>query len=162
MHKQALSIYVVKAVLDEDVGRPQWHVKRWTQPPVLLPRDLISQVISTTSGDVEVYMPYEATRDRNVWMWAHAEIRRLHPKPTDLETLDTLTLAEQFRLGLDMALEYVEIAEDGRGHNERSHYLSRCLRQIGRIISNPVCSTASLNSGAPASFDSKGEQDEQA
>lgn len=161
MYQQGPSIYLVEAIPGEDGGK-KWRIRRWQEHPALIPLFLIGYTESTAAGDVKVYMPYEATRDRTVRMWAHAEIRRLHPKPTDLETLDTLTLAEQFRLGLDMALEYVEIAEDGRGHNDRSHYLARCLRQIGRITSNPVCSTASLNSGAPASFDSKGEQDEQA
>ncbi|MBK8034684.1 MAG: hypothetical protein IPK17_35315 [Chloroflexi bacterium] len=107
-------------------------------------------------------MPYGASRDREVLLWAFAEVKRLHPPPTDLERLNTLPLAEQFRLALNLALEYVQLAEDGRGHNDRSRYLARCLRQIASTFPNPVGSTAASgeSSDEQAVIDASGDQDE--
>jgi hypothetical protein len=140
-----------------------WQVRRWQQHPVLLPRGLVRRTVSTAAGDVAVYLPDEVRRNREVLYQVFAEVQQLHPKPDDLNTLNMLTRTEQLRRALDMALEYVELAEDGRGHNERSHHLARCLRHISNITSNPVGSTADaddLSSDAQAAFDSQGGQDE--
>lgn len=153
------SIYVVEALLTEE----RWQVRQWQQPSALLPLGLILHTVSTEAGDVELHMPYGASRDRDVLLWAFAEIKRLHPPPSDLERLNTLPLAEQFRLALNLALEYIQLAEDGRGHNDRSRYLARCLRQIASTIPNTVGSTAASGAGSSdeqAVIDASGDQDE--
>jgi hypothetical protein len=157
MKQEKSSIYVVETLPTEE----RWQVSRWQQPSALFPLGLILHTVSTEAGDVELHMPYGASRNRDVLLWAFAEVKRLHPPPTDLETLNSLPLAEQLRLSLDLALEYVQLAEDGRGHNDRSRYLARCLRQIASIIPNPVVSTAASGEGASdrAVVDS-GDQDE--
>ncbi len=157
MKQENSLIYVVEALPTEE----RWQVRRWQQPSALLPLGLILHTVSTEAGDVELHMPYGASRDRDVLLWAFAEVKRLHPLPTDLERLNTLPLAEQFRLSLDLALEYIQLAEDGRGHNDRSHYLARCLRQIASTRPNSVGSTAASGESAldQAVIDS-GEQDE--
>ncbi|NUQ05805.1 MAG: hypothetical protein HUU31_18080 [Anaerolineae bacterium] len=158
MKQEKSSIYVVEALPDQ-VG---WHVRRWQQPSALLPLGLILHTVSTEAGDVELHMPYGASRDRDVLLWAFAEVKWLHPPPTDLATLDTLPLTDQLRLTLDLALEYIQLAENGRGHNDRSRYLARCLRQVASITPNPVGSTAESDerlSGTSVVVDS-GDQDE--
>jgi len=146
--KQNLSIYVVEPLSNELASGAQWQVVAWKQHRALLPLGLVKQIVSTEAGDVELHMPYMPSRDRDVVLWTFSEVRRLHPPPTDLETPDTLTTAEQFRLTLKLALEYIEIAEDGRGHNDRSRYLARCLRQIASITPNSVGSTAKPDDGS--------------
>jgi hypothetical protein len=124
-------IYVVEALPDPGSAPSEvWQVALWEQHPALLPVGLEKQVVSTEAGDADLLMPWFASRDRSVVIWAFAEVRRMHPKATDLDALDTLSLADQLTLTLDLALEYVGLAEEGRGHNERSHYLARALRQI--------------------------------
>ena len=157
MKQENSSIYVVEALPTEE----RWQVRRWQQPSALLPLGLILHTVSTEAGDVELHMPYGASRDRDVLLWAFAEVKRLHPPPTDLETLTSLSLTEQFRLALTLALEYVQLAEDGRGHNDRSRYLARCLRQITSIIPNTVGSTAaSRESASDQAVVDSGDQDE--
>jgi hypothetical protein len=157
MKQEKSSIYVVEALPTEE----RWQVRRWQQPSALLPLGLILHTVSTEAGDVELHMPYGASRDREVLLWAFAEVKRLHLPPTDLETLNSLPLAEQLRLSLDLALEYIQLAEDGRGHNDRSRYLARCLRQIVSTLPNSVGSTAASGESAldQAVVDS-GDQDE--
>jgi hypothetical protein len=36
---------------------------------------------------------------------------------------------------VEMSLEYIALAEDGRGHNARSHYLAQQLRKINQHLS---------------------------
>ena len=157
MKQEQLSIYVVEAISTEE----RWQVRRWQQHSALLPLGLILHTVSTEAGDVELHMPYGASRDREVLLWAFAEVKRLHPPPTDLETLTSLSLTEQFQLALTLALEYIQLAEDGRGHNDRSRYLARCLRQIVSTLPNSVGSTAASGESAldQAVVDS-GDQDE--
>lgn len=153
------SIYVVEALPTEE----RWQVRRWQQHSALLPLGLTLHTVSTEAGDVDLYLPSAASRDRDALLWAFAEVKRLHPPPTDLERLNTLPLVEQFRLSLNLALEYIQLAEDGRGHNDRSRYLARCLRQIASVTTNSVGSTAKSgeeSSGAKAVFNTSGEQDE--
>jgi len=159
MKQDKLSIYVVEALPTKE----QWQVSRWQQHPMLPPVGLIHYSVNTEAGDVELYLPYAASSNRSVLLWSLAEVKRLHPQPTDLELLDTLPLAEHLRLSLDLALEYIQLAEDGRGHNDRSRYLARCLRQIRSVTPNPVGSTAKFegsSSDAKAVVDSSGDQDE--
>ena len=35
---------------------------------------------------------------------------------------------------LQLSLEYIALAEDGRGHNARSHYLAQQLRKINQHL----------------------------
>ena len=157
MKQENSSIYVVEALPTEE----RWQVRQWRQPSALLPLDLILHTVSTEAGDVELHMPYGASGDRDTLLWAFAEVKRLHPPPTDLETLTSLPLIEQFRLSLDLALEYVQLAEDGRGHNDRSRYLARCLRQIASTLPNSVGSTAtSRESASDQAVVDSGDQDE--
>lgn len=144
MKQENSPIYVVEAIPNQE----GWQVRRWQQPSVLLPLGLILHTVSTEAGDVELHMPYGASRDRDALLWAFAEVKRMHPPPTDLERLNRFTSAEQFRMTLNLALEYVQLAEDGRGHCVRSRYLARCLRQIASITSNPVGSTAESDAGS--------------
>ncbi len=157
MKQESLSIYVVEALPTEE----RWQVRRWQRSSALLPLGLILHTVSTEAGDVEMHIPYGASRDRDVLLWAFAEVKRLHPAPTDLETLNSLPLVEQFRLSLELALEYIQLAEDGRGHNDRSRYLARCLRQIASTLPNSVGSTAASGESLDeqAVVDS-GDQDE--
>lgn len=157
MKQENSLIYVVEALPTEE----RWRVRRWQQHSALLPLGLILHTVSTEAGDVELHMPYGASRDRDVLLWAFAEVKRLHPPPTNLERLNTFPMAEQFRLALELALEYIQLAEDGRGHNDRSRYLARCLRQIASIIPNSVGSTAASGESLDeqAVVDS-GDQDE--
>jgi hypothetical protein len=132
--------YVVEALPDPGSAPPEaWRVVLWNQHPALLPVGLEKLVVSTEAGDADVYMPWFASRHRSVVIWAFAEVRRLHPKATDLDALDALSLADRLALTLDFALKYVQLAEEGRGHNERSHYLARALREIaGRVSEGSV------------------------
>ena len=157
MKQENSLIYVVEALPTEE----PWRVRRWQQPSALLPLGLILHTVSTEAGDVELHMPYGASRDRDVLLWAFAEVKRLHPPPTDMQRLRSLSVAEQLRLSLDLALEYVQLAEDGRGHNDRSRYLARCLRQIACMLPNSVGSTVASYEGVSdqAVVDS-GDQDE--
>ncbi|MBK9750892.1 MAG: hypothetical protein IPO91_29580 [Chloroflexi bacterium] len=158
MKQENSSIYVVEAFPAEE----RWQVRRWQQHSALLPLGLILHTVSTEAGDVELHMPYGASRDRDVLLWAFAEVKRLHPPPTELETLTSFPLTEQFQLALTLALEYIQLAEDGRGHNDRSHYLARCLRQIA-TTTNQVGSTAVSDeklSGTSTVIDALGDQDE--
>jgi len=149
MNHKLRPIYVVEALSDKGKDATEaWQVVAWKQHRALLPLGLVKHIVNTEAGDVELHTPYMPSRDRMCVMWAFAEVRRLHPPPTDLETRDTLTPGEQLRLTLKLALEYVEIAEDGRGHNDRSRYLARCLRQIASITPNSVGSTAESDEGS--------------
>lgn len=147
MKQKLHSIYVVEALPDPGSAPSEaWRVVLWEQHPALLPHRLEKLVVSTEAGDTELHMPWFASRNRSVVIWAFAEVRRLHPKATDLDALDTLSLADQLTLTLDLALEYVGLAEEGRGHNERSHYLARALRQIS-AENTSVCPSAPTTDG---------------
>jgi hypothetical protein len=39
---------------------------------------------------------------------------------------------------LQMSLEYIALAEDGRGHNARSRYLARQLREIQQYMAQRI------------------------
>jgi len=148
MNHKLRPIYVVEPLPNELASGAQWQVVAWKQHRALLPLGLVKHIVSTEAGDVELHMPYMPSRDRTCVMWAFAEVRRIHSEATDLDALDTLSLSEKHALTLRLALEYVELAEDGRGHNDRSRYLARCLRQIASITPNSVGSTAKLDDGS--------------
>lgn len=108
-------------------------VQRWEEHPALLPTHLEVRRVSTAAGDVELRIPFTMSRNLTQMGKVFREVERLHPKPDDLERIDQMTSEEQLNVALEMALEYIELAEGGRGHNARSRYLARCLRHIQQI-----------------------------
>ncbi len=133
--KKPLPIYVVKPVSDaESEAAGGWEVRRWDEHPALVPLGLEVYTVSTAAGDVKLHLPYLFSRDPAQVGWAFRQVERLHPKPQDMERLEALSQAERVQLALNMALEYIALAEDGRGHNDRSRYLARCIRELKSAI----------------------------
>jgi hypothetical protein len=143
MQSQLRPIYIAEAVSEETEG---WRIVRWEQHPALLPLGLVRHIVSTEAGDVELHMPFVPTLERRRLYAAFGQVRGLHPKPTDLESLDEMSRDQLLTLVLRFALEYVGLAENGRGHNDRSRYLARCLRRIESVThQDVVCPTAVLD-----------------
>lgn len=133
--KKPLPIYVVKPVFDaENEAAGAWEVQRWEEHPALVPFGLEVYTVSTAAGDMKLHLPYVFSRDPAQVGWAFRQVERLHPKPQDMERLESLSQVERVQLALDMTLEYIALAEDGRGHNDRSRYLARCIRQLKAAI----------------------------
>jgi hypothetical protein len=136
MQKKPLAIYVVKPLSGLDSERTgEWRVERWDDHPALFPRGLVVHIVSTAAGDVELHIPYPISRDSTRLGWAFNEVEKLHPKPDDMDWVEALPTSKMLLLTLKLALEYVELAEDGRGHNARSRYLARCIRHLEYINS---------------------------
>ena len=134
MQKKPLAIYVVKPFsgLDSEASG-EWQVERWEDHPALFPRGLVVHTVSTAAGDVELHIPYPISRDSSRLGWAFNEVEKLHPRPDNLDRIALLSASERLELALEFALEYVELAEEGRGHNARSRYLARCIRCLKDI-----------------------------
>lgn len=134
MHKQPLAIYVVKPLSGlEGGGFGEWRVERWDDHPALFPRGLVVHTVSTAAGDVELHIPYPISRESGRLAWAVSEVEKLHPKPRDMEWVEALPSTQMLLLTLNLALAYIELAEDGRGHNARSRYLAQCIRHLHYI-----------------------------
>ncbi len=134
MQKKPLAIYVVKpfsGLNDEASG--EWQVESWEDHPALFPRGLVVHTVSTAAGDVELHIPYPISRDSSRLGWAFNEVEKLHPRPDDLGRIAVLSASERLALALEFALEYVELAEEGHGHNARSRYLAHCIRHLKDI-----------------------------
>lgn len=143
MQTQSRPIYIAEQT---SVGVEQWRIVRWDQHPALLPLGLEKHVVSTEAGDVELHMPFVPMLERQRLYAAFDQVSRLHPKPTDFEALEAMSRDQLLTLALRFALEYVGLAEDGRGHNDRSRYIARCLRRIGSLTHQDlVCPTAALD-----------------
>lgn len=143
MSQQSRPIYTAEAASE---GVEGWRIKRWEQHPALLPRGLERHIVSTDAGDVELHMPFVPSLERMRLYAAFDQVARLYPRPTELEALETMSRDERLTLALRFALEYVGLAEDGCGHNERSRYLARCLHRIESLTcQNTVCPTAALD-----------------
>ncbi len=143
MQPQSRPIYIAEEISEETEG---WRIVRWDQHPALLPLGLVRHIVSTEAGDVELHMPFVPTLERKRLSAAFDQVSRLHPKPTDLEALEVMSRDELLTLALRFALEYVGLAEDGRGHNDRSRYLARYLRRIESLTHQDlVCPTAALH-----------------
>jgi len=143
MQPQSRPIYVAEEISEET---EQWRLARWEQHPALLPLGLLRHIVSTEAGDVELHMPFVPALDRQRLYAAFDQVSRLHPKPTDFEALDTMSRDQLLMLVLRFALEYVGLAEDGRGHNDRSRYIAPCLRRMeGLTRQEDVCPTAALD-----------------
>lgn len=141
MKEQSRPIYTVEATFE---GTEEWQIARWDQHPALMPLGLEKHIVSTEAGDVELHMPFVPTLERQRLYAAFDQVSRLHPTPTDLEALETMNRDDLLTLALRFALEYIGLAEDGRGHNDRSRYLARCLHRI-ESLTHLVCPTAALD-----------------
>jgi hypothetical protein len=111
----------------------EWNVTQWHEHPALAPHSGGKQKVSTAAGDVELRVPPLAERNYKVLGWAHQRIEQLHPHPDSL-SLESMNDDALLREVLQMSLEYIALAEDGRGHNARSHYLARQLRGIQQYM----------------------------
>jgi hypothetical protein len=74
-----------------------------------------------------------AERNYKILGWASQRIEQLHPHPDSL-SLESMSDEDLLREALQMSREYIALAEDGRGHNARSHYLARQLRGIQQYM----------------------------
>jgi len=130
MTKHNKTIYVLVHCPSE--GRdPQkeWDVIQWQEHPALVPHSGGKHKVSTAAGDVELRVPALVERNYKVLGWASQRIEQLHPCP-DMLALENLSHEALLREVLQLSLEYVALAEDGRGHNARSHFIARQLREI--------------------------------
>jgi hypothetical protein len=106
-----------------------WAVSPWLEHPALAPHAGGRRKVSTASGDVELRIPPLAEGNYKVLGWASQRIEDMHPRPDRLP-IEQMTQAELLKVSVQIALEYVALAEDGRGHNARSRYLAQQIREI--------------------------------
>ena len=107
----------------------EWDVIQWAEHPALAPHSGGKRKVSTAAGDVELRVPPLAECNYKVLGWASQRIEQLHPRP-DMLALENLSNEALLKEVLHLSLEYVELAEDGRGHNARSHFIAHQLREI--------------------------------
>lgn len=134
MTKNKKTIYVLVHCPSE--GRDpnkEWDVIQWQEHPTLAPHSGGKRKVSTAAGDVELRVPPLAERNYKVLGWASQRIAQLHPHP-DMLALENLSHEVLLKEVLQLSLEYVALAEDGRGHNARSHFIARQLRDIQQHI----------------------------
>jgi hypothetical protein len=124
------TIYVLcpSEAIDEE-----WDVIEWQEHPALAPHSGGRRKISTASGDVELRLPTIAEHNYKVLGWASQRINRLHPYPDEFSP-ESMTDQALLLEAVEMSLEYIELAEDGRGHNARSRYLAQQLRKINQHL----------------------------
>ncbi|MEO1162852.1 MAG: hypothetical protein AAFV98_03625 [Chloroflexota bacterium] len=114
-----------------------WDVVQWQEHPALAPHSGGKRKVSTAGGDVELRVPPLAERNYHVLGWASQRIRQLHPCP-DMLALEEMSDEALLKAVLHLSLEYVALAEEGRGHNARSHFIARQLRDIQQYITRPI------------------------
>lgn len=124
---QPKTIYVLVRLEDG------WDVVRWIEHPALAPHSGGKQKVSTAAGDVELRVPPLAEHNYRVLAWAQHRIEQLHPHPDSLSP-ERMTDEALLRQAVQMSLEYIALAEDGRGHNARSRYLAQQLRDIQQYM----------------------------
>jgi len=130
MTKNKKTIYVLVHCPSEGSDpQKEWDVIQWGEHPALAPHSGGKRKVSTAAGDVELRVPALAEHNYKVPGWASQRIEQLHPHP-DMLTLENLSHEALLKKVLHLSLEYVELAEDGRGHNARSHFIARQLRDI--------------------------------
>lgn len=123
-------IYVLVHCPSEDCDpHKDWKVIQWLEHPVLAPHSGGKRKVSTASGDVELRLPALAERNYKILGWASQRIEQLHPRP-EMLSLESVSEEELLKEVLQLSLEYVALAEDGRGHNARSRFIARQLREI--------------------------------
>lgn len=130
MKKNKKSIYVLVHCPSE--GRDphqEWDVIQWQEHPSLAPHTGGKRKVSTAAGDVELRVPPLVERNYKILGWVSQRIEQLHPRPDMLE-LEEMSDEILLKKVLQLSLEYVGLAEDGRGHNARSHFIARQLREI--------------------------------
>jgi len=107
----------------------EWDVIQWGEHPALAPHSGGKRKVSTAAGDVELRVPALVERNYKVLGWASQRIEQLHPHP-DMLVLENLSHEALLKAVLQLSLEYVALASDGRGHNARSQFIARQLRDI--------------------------------
>ena len=107
----------------------EWDVIQWGEHPALAPHSVGKQKVSTAAGDVELRVPPIAERNYKVLGWASQRIEQIHPRPEMLE-LEPMSDEALLKEVLQLSLEYIALAEDGRGHIPRSRFIARQLREI--------------------------------
>ncbi|MBZ0295289.1 MAG: hypothetical protein K8L99_22195 [Anaerolineae bacterium] len=130
MTKDKKTIYVlVQCPPDGRDPHQEWDVIQWQDHPALAPHSGGKRTVSTAAGDVELRVPPLADRNYKVLGWASQRIEQLHPRPAMLE-LEPMSDEALLREVLQLSMEYIALAEDGRGHNSRSRFIARQLREI--------------------------------
>jgi hypothetical protein len=130
MTKNKKAIYVlVHCPPDGRDPHQEWEVIQWGEHPALAPHSGGKRNVSTAAGVVELRVPPLADRNYEVLGWASQRIEQLHPRPDMLE-LEHLSDEALLREVLQLSLEYVALAEDGCGHNPRSRFIARQLREL--------------------------------
>ena len=130
MTKDKNTIYVlVHCPSEGSEPHKEWDVIQWKDHTALAPHSGGKRKVSTAAGDVELRVPPLADRNYEVLGWASQRIEQLHPRPEMLE-LELMSDEALLREVLQLSLEYVALAEDGRGHNPRSRFIARQLREI--------------------------------
>lgn len=130
MKQSKKTIYVLVSCPSEGCDpQKEWDVIQWGEHPALAPHSGGKRKVSTAAGDVELRVPPLAERNYKVLGWASRRIEQLHPRP-DMLVLERMSDEALLNEVLQLSLEYVALAEDGRGHNARSHFIARQLRDI--------------------------------
>ena len=122
------TIYVLIYSLSENCDE-EWDVIQWLEHPALAPHSGGRRKVSTAAGDIELRVPPIAERNYKILGWASQRIEQLHPRP-EMLVLEPMSGEALFKEVLQLSLEYVALAEDGRGHNPRSRFIARQLREI--------------------------------
>ena len=138
MTKHNKTIYVlVHCPTEGRDSQQEWDVIQWGEHPALAPYSGGKRKVSTAAGDVELRVPLLAERNYKVLGWASRRIEQLHPRP-DMLALENLSRETLLKKVLHLSLEYVALAEEGRGHNARSHFIAHQLRNIQQHIARPI------------------------
>ncbi|MEO1644737.1 MAG: hypothetical protein AAFR67_06085 [Chloroflexota bacterium] len=134
MTKNKKTIYVLVHCPSEG-GDPsnEWDVIQWGEHPALAPHSGGKRKVSTAAGDVELRVPALVEHNYKVLGWVSQRIEQLHPRP-DMLALENLSHDALLKEVVHLSLEYVELAEDGRGHNARSRYLAQQIRKINQHL----------------------------
>lgn len=127
--KQKTIYVLVHCPTEGGDANKEWDVIQWQEPPALAPHSGGKRNMSTAAGDVELRVPSLVERNYKVLGWASQRIEQLHPRP-DMLALENLSHEALLKEVVQLSLEYIELAEDGRGHNARSHFIARQLREI--------------------------------
>lgn len=110
-----------------------WEVIQWLEHPALAPHSGGKRMVSTSAGDVELRVPALAECNYKILGWASQRIEQVHPRP-EMLSMEHMTDEALLKKVLQLSLEYVVLAEDGRGHNARSHFIARQLREIQQYM----------------------------
>ena len=135
LHSKKMIYVLVHCPSEGGDSHKEWEVSQWLDHPALAPHSGGKRKVSTASGDVELRVPPFAERNYKVLGWASQRIEQLHPRP-EMLSLENMLEEALLKEVLQLSLEYVVLVEDGRGHNARSHFIARQLREIQQQKSN--------------------------